>query len=76
MVLGINNHFCLIEVFHRAQAEAASSDKVIPIRAIPRLYVSMDGTGVPVVKKETADRRGKEGGQAKTREAKLGCIFT
>lgn len=65
-----------VEVFHSAQAEAALSDKVIPIKAAPRLYVSMDGTGVPVVKRETADRRGKDGGQAKTREAKLGCIFT
>jgi hypothetical protein len=65
-----------IEQFHSAQAEAALSDKVIPIKAVPRMYVSMDGTGVPVVKRETADRRGKDGGQAKTREAKLGCIFT
>jgi len=65
-----------IEQFHNSQAEAALSDKVIPIRAVPRMYVSMDGTGVPVVKSETADRRGKDGGQAKTREAKLGCIFT
>ena len=65
-----------IEQFHSGQAEAALSDKVIPIRAVPRMYVSMDGTGVPVVKSETADRRGKDGGQAKTREAKLGCIFT
>jgi len=63
-----------IEQFH--QSEVALSEKVIPIKAIPRMYVSMDGTGVPVVKKETADRRGKDGGQAKTREAKLGCIFT
>lgn len=65
-----------VEAFHSGQAEAALSDKVIPIKAVPRLYVSMDGTGVPVVKRETADRRGKDGGQAKTREAKLGCIFT
>jgi len=37
----------------------------------------MDGTGVPVVKKETADRKGKVAGQpAPTREAKLGCVFT
>jgi hypothetical protein len=37
----------------------------------------MDGTGVPVVKKENAGRKGKgEDGQAKTREAKLGCVFT
>jgi hypothetical protein len=44
---------------------------------IPILYVQMDGTGVPVVKQETADRKGKTEGQpAHTREAKLGCVFT
>jgi hypothetical protein len=37
----------------------------------------MDGTGVPVVKKETLGRKGKQAGQpAHTREAKLGCVFT
>ena len=36
----------------------------------------MDGIGVPVVKSETVGGRGKgEDGIAKTREAKLGCIF-
>jgi len=44
---------------------------------IPILYLQMDGTGVPVVKKETEGRKGKTGGQpAHTREAKLGCVFT
>jgi hypothetical protein len=44
---------------------------------IPILHVQMDGTGVPVVKKETVGRQGKiEGQPAHTREAKLGCIFT
>jgi hypothetical protein len=44
---------------------------------IPILYVQMDGTGVPVVKKETLGRQGKiEGQPAHTREAKLGCVFT
>jgi len=44
---------------------------------IPILYVQMDGTGVPVVKKETEGRKGKADGQAAhTREAKLGCVFT
>jgi hypothetical protein len=44
---------------------------------IPILYVPMDGTGVPVVKKETEGRKGKIDGQsAHTREAKLGCVFT
>jgi hypothetical protein len=45
-----------------------------PIRI---LYVQMDGTGVPVVKKETVGRNGKTEGQpAHTREVKLGCVFT
>ena len=44
---------------------------------IPLLYVQVDGTGVPVVKKETVGRSGKTEGQpAHTREAKLGCVFT
>ena len=44
---------------------------------IPILYVQMDGTGVPVVKKETMGRKGKTDGQpAHTREVKLGCVFT
>lgn len=45
--------------------------------AVPILYVQMDGTGVPVVKKETEGRKGKTDGQpSHTREAKLGCVFT
>jgi hypothetical protein len=45
-----------------------------PIRI---LYVQMDGTGVPMVKKETEGRKGKTDGQsAHTREVKLGCVFT
>lgn len=49
-----------------------------PINAhIPVLYVEMDGTGVPMVKSETAGRKGKQSdGTAKTREVKLGCVFT
>ena len=44
---------------------------------IPILYVQMDGTGVPVVKKETEGRAGKLSGQpAHTREVKFGCVFT
>jgi hypothetical protein len=44
---------------------------------VPILYVQMDGTGVPVVKKETVGRKGKlDGLPAHAREAKLGCVFT
>jgi hypothetical protein len=50
---------------------------VIAGQPIPILYVQMDGTGVPVVKKETLGRQGKIVGQpAHTREVKLGCVFT
>jgi hypothetical protein len=50
---------------------------VIVGKPIPVLYVEMDGTGVPVVKKETVGRQGKvEGQPAHTREVKLGCVFT
>ena len=41
------------------------------------LYIEMDGTGVPVVAAETAGRAGKIAGRsARTREVKLGCVFT
>jgi hypothetical protein len=65
------------EAFHAAEAEAALSDNLTPLNPVCRMYIGMDGTGVPVVKKETAGRQGKgEDGQAKTREVKLGCVFT
>jgi hypothetical protein len=41
------------------------------------LYVSVDGTGVPMRKEELKGRKGKHGdGKAKTRQAYLGCVFT
>ena len=44
---------------------------------IARMYVQMDGTGVPVVRAETEGRKGKVPGEAaRTREVKLGCVFT
>jgi hypothetical protein len=50
---------------------------VIVGEPIPILYMQMDGTGIPVVKKETEGRKGKTDGQpAHTREVKLGCVFT
>ena len=36
----------------------------------------MDGTGVPVVPKETEGREGRQAGKpAHTREGKMGCVF-
>jgi len=43
---------------------------------IPVLYLEMDGTGVPAAAAATAGRAGKDGGAARTREVKLGCVFT
>jgi len=65
------------EVFYKKEAALSLSGKIIPIKSVPKMYICMDGTGVPVVKSETVNRKGKgEDGHAKTREAKLGCVFT
>jgi len=46
-------------------------------KTIEVLYIEADGTGVPMVREEVAGRRGKQAdGSARTREAKLGCVFT
>lgn len=45
--------------------------------SIPYLYIQMDGTQVFVVKTETEGRAGRTPGQpARTRECKLGAVFT
>lgn len=44
---------------------------------IPILYISADGTGIPMVPEELAGRKGKQAdGKAKTRQVYLGCVFT
>lgn len=45
-------------------------------KTLDTLYVEFDGTGVPMVPAEVAGRKGKQSDGAKTREAKLGCVFT
>ena len=58
------------EIFR--QGEPLRTDKTIPV-----LYISYDGTGVPMTREELRGRKGKQvDGSAKTREAKLGCVFT
>lgn len=55
------------------------SDVRLPVAAIPlhTMYMLADGPGIPVLKRETAGRKGKgPDGEAKTREMKLGCVFT
>lgn len=66
-----------IETVFQAERDLALSGKVVRLKAVPKLYVAIDGTGVPVVARETEGRKGKdETGKAKTREVKLGCVFT
>lgn len=65
------------EEFFDKQASEGLLEKVIPIKSVPKMYICMDGTGVPMVKKELFNSMGKaEDGNAKTREVKLGCVFT
>lgn len=46
-------------------------------KSIEALYIEVDGTGVPMTPHELEGRKGKQAdGRAKTREAKLACVFT
>jgi hypothetical protein len=66
-----------VEGFSRREGSQFLSGKIVPLQPVRTMYICMDATGVPVVKAETANRKGKgPEGQAKTREAKLGCVFT
>jgi hypothetical protein len=63
-----------------AQAAAIAARTLVPLppAGLPdKLYIAIDGTGVPVVSAETEGRDGKAGdGKARTREVKLTCVFT
>ena len=59
------------------QREQVKDAKDLSPEPIPVLYVEVDGTGVPMVGTELEGRAGKQAdGSAKTREVKLGCVFT
>jgi hypothetical protein len=67
-----------------AGREQAKRDRVVQLEfpdilgvTVPVLYVEMDGTQLPMVRTELEGRAGRTQGQpARTREAKLGCVFT
>jgi hypothetical protein len=50
----------------------------LPPAVVPdKLYIAIDGTGVPMVPAATNGRAGKSSdGRARTREVKLACLFT
>ena len=65
------------EAANEAERVALRTGTLLPQAATSRLYIEMDGTGVPALPTETQGRAGKAAdGTAKTREAKLGCVFT
>jgi hypothetical protein len=64
-----------------AEATAIARRRVAllpPSTPLPdKLYLAVDGTGVPMVPAATVDRAGKApDGRARTREVKLACLFT
>lgn len=67
-----------IELAEKVERDAIMQGKVVPMeRSVQTLYAAVDGTAVPVVPGETAGRKGKQpDGSSKTREVKLGCVFT
>jgi hypothetical protein len=63
-----------------AEAAAVLAGEVAPLapgKPPDKLYIAVDGTGVPTVPADTAGRAGKAAdGRARTREVKLGVLFT
>jgi hypothetical protein len=69
------------EIAQRDEQEIGRAKQlVLPVvskQNIPKMYVLMDGVQVPVVAAETEGRTGRvEGQRARTRECKLGSVFT
>lgn len=72
---GVGEAVNLWQESERAQIQAQAGAE--PLEEAPTLYICYDGTGVPMVAWETEGRRGKQlDGSSRTREAKLGCVFT
>jgi len=62
------------ELLRRARQD---EDTQAPAVCASILYLEFDGTGVPIRRAELAGRAGKQpDGSAKTREVKIGCVFT
>lgn len=69
------------DIVHQEQTRAAGALQLelpeVLGPAVPVLYIEMDGTQIPMVRAELDGRAGRvEGQPARTREVKLGCVFT
>jgi hypothetical protein len=64
----------------RERAALTAARKLVPLPPSPlpdKLYIVIDGTGVPMTARETAGREGKgQDGRARTREVKMAVFFT
>jgi hypothetical protein len=64
----------------RQRAGLIAGRRLVPLPPQPlpdKLYMVIDGTGVPVTSRESAGRRGKgQDGRARTREVKMAVFFT
>jgi hypothetical protein len=66
-----------IDASYKTERAGLLEGTVISLESPLTLYIVIDATGVPVVRRESEGRKGKsEGGLSKTREAKLAAIFT
>jgi hypothetical protein len=58
-------------------AMLAAAGEACAVETIPIFYISLDGTGAPMRKSELVNTAGKGADKkARTREVKLGCVFT
>ena len=74
---GVGAHIHAMSEDRRREVFGSGESAAYKGKAPGMLYVAMDGTGVPVVKCETQGRQGKgPEGEARTREAKIGAVFT
>jgi hypothetical protein len=69
------------DIVHQEQARSMAALQLeLPAilgPAVPVMYIEMDGTQIPMVRAELEGRAGRTEGQpARTREVKLGCVFT
>jgi hypothetical protein len=59
------------------RATRESQPEPVQPKAVPVMYASADGTGVPMMRGELEGKKGRQpDGSARTREVKLGCVFT
>jgi uncharacterized OB-fold protein len=66
-----------VEASAHRECDLILNGQVLPFAPpVPILYIVIDGTGVPMVPSETVGRCGKQTERAKTRESKLGAVFT